>query len=80
MHACRCVFCGTSRTLSRAQVVLAAGTDIDCGTFLPNNLNKALNGAVPQADADRALTDLFMVQCASAFLTRQRCSPTRASR
>eukprot|EP01121_Diplochlamys_sp_Union-15-3_P018262 TRINITY_DN661_c0_g1_i1.p1 TRINITY_DN661_c0_g1~~TRINITY_DN661_c0_g1_i1.p1 ORF type:complete len:885 (-),score=214.53 TRINITY_DN661_c0_g1_i1:67-2721(-) len=43
--------------------VLSAGMDIDCGSFLPSNLNSALSkGIVTQQNVDNALINLFTVQ------------------
>jgi beta-glucosidase-like glycosyl hydrolase len=53
----------TTNTDATCAAVLKAGTDIDCGTFLPAHLQHAVQvGAVNNSLLDRALTNLFSVQ------------------
>eukprot|EP01119_Soliformovum_irregulare_P012048 TRINITY_DN3096_c0_g1_i1.p1 TRINITY_DN3096_c0_g1~~TRINITY_DN3096_c0_g1_i1.p1 ORF type:complete len:878 (-),score=229.77 TRINITY_DN3096_c0_g1_i1:40-2523(-) len=53
----------TSTTDETCQVVLDAGMDINCGSFLPEYLPQAVtNGYVSKEKLDTALTHLFSVQ------------------
>eukprot|EP01064_Diplonema_japonicum_P003852 TRINITY_DN1253_c2_g3_i1.p1 TRINITY_DN1253_c2_g3~~TRINITY_DN1253_c2_g3_i1.p1 ORF type:complete len:758 (+),score=132.26 TRINITY_DN1253_c2_g3_i1:47-2275(+) len=50
------------------KIVLEAGMDTDCGTFLATYLNASMaNGTTPQADVDTALQHLFSVQVRFGF-------------
>jgi len=53
----------TNDSDSTCAAVLQAGMDIDCGTYLDQNLEQAvINGAVSMETVDSALTHLFSVQ------------------
>jgi len=53
----------TSTAAEAVAAVLKAGTDLDCGTFVPLNVRDALDqGLVTMADVDARLTQLFRVR------------------
>ena len=53
----------TPTTSDAVRVILAAGTDVDCGGFMTDNAQTALNdGNITEADIDTVLTRLFRVR------------------